>query len=65
MAADIAATTQNAARQPRCCPTTVPAGSPTIAATVSPPATTLIALPRALAGTRSTAVAAATAQNPA
>ncbi len=63
--ADIAATVQKAARQPRCWPIIVPADRPSTVATVSPPASTLIALARALTGTRPIAVLAATAQKPA
>ena len=59
------ATVQNAARQPRCWPITVPAGRPTMVAIVRPPVTTLIARARRFAGTSPTAVTAATAQNPA
>jgi hypothetical protein len=43
----------------------VPAGRPTTVATVSPPARTLIARPRALCGTMSMTATVATAQKPA
>jgi hypothetical protein len=59
------ATAQNDPRQPRCCPIQAPAGSPITVATVSPPATMLIARPRRAAGTSAIAVLAPTAQNPA
>lgn len=59
------ATAQNAARQPNCWPITVPAGNPRMVATVSPPATTLIALPRRSGPAIPTAATEATAQNPA
>src|SRR5437868_1081237 len=62
---DSTATAQNADRHPRCWPSSVPAGSPTIVATVSPPARTLIALARAAGPASSIAVTDATAQNPA
>ena len=53
-------TAQYALRQPSCCPSTVPAGTPTSVATVRPSITPLTARPRRSGGTRETATSEAT-----
>src|ERR1700710_2308617 len=58
-----AATAQNAERQPNCCPTSVPSGTPAMFATVSPPSSTDRAIARSPGATTDTVTTAATAQN--